>query len=158
PRVNESLGLLRVPDKSLDENAAMADALIVLARLTGVEKYRAAAQRALEFFATDYARYGFMAAGYALAVDHFLNEPVSVHIVGAADDARTRALHAAALAEYAPGKIVQLLAPARDAARLTQLGYPTSDAPRAYVCVGQKCLAPVDAPEGIVAGIKEIAK
>ncbi len=155
PRANESLGLLRVPDKSLNENAATADALVLLARLTGAEKYRAAAQQTLEFFAADYARYGFMAAGYALAVDHFLNEPVAVHIVGAAGDARARELHAAALGEYSPGKIAQLLDPMRDAARLAQLGYPTSDAPRAYVCSGQKCLAPVSDAWEVVEGIKK---
>jgi len=158
PQVNESLGLLRLPDKSLNENAVIADALIVLSRLTGEAKYRAAAEQALEFFAAEYERYGFMAAQYALAVDHISNEPVTVHIIGAADDARTRALHAAALGEYAPGKIVQLLDPARDAARIAQLGYPMGDAPRAYVCVRQKCLAPVSEVCGVVEGMKEAAK
>jgi hypothetical protein len=37
----------------------------------------------LGFFATDYARYGFMVAQYALAADHLLNEPVTVYIIGA---------------------------------------------------------------------------
>ena len=114
----------------------------------------AAAEQALEFFAAEYERYGFMAAQYALAVDHILNEPVTVHIIGAADDARTRALHAAALGEYAPGRIVQLL----DPARIAQLGYPMGDAPRAYVCVGQKCLAPVSEARGVVQGMKDAAK
>ncbi|MDE3088565.1 MAG: thioredoxin domain-containing protein [Chloroflexota bacterium] len=156
PRGQEALGLLRLPDKSLNENAAMAEALTRLYRLTNEDQYHEVAEKALAFFVGDYARYGFTAAEYALAVDHFLNEPVSVHIVGAADDAHTRALHAAAIAEYAPAKIVVVLDPARDAARLAQLGYPANDAPLAYVCVGQKCLAPISAAAGIATGMKQI--
>ena len=156
PRGRESLGLLRLPDKSLNENAAMADALTRLCRFTDEGKYRDAAERTLAFFASDYARYGLIAAEYARAVDHFLNEPVAIHVVGAAEDARTRALYAAALAEYAPVKIVQLLDPARDAARLAQLGYPARESPLAYVCVGQRCLAPISDTAEIVKEMNEL--
>ncbi|MBM3131391.1 MAG: thioredoxin domain-containing protein [Chloroflexi bacterium] len=142
PGGNEALGLLRRRDQSLNENAVMADALIALAHFTGEEKYRATAQRALEFFAAEYARYGLMAAQYALAVDRCLNEPVSIHVIGAPDDPRARELHLAALGEYAPGKLVQLLDPTRDARVIARLGYPANGAPLAYVCVGKKCGSP----------------
>lgn len=158
PPERASLGLLRRRDHALVENSLMADALIRLERLTGAHKYRRRAEETLEFFAADYARYGLQAAQYALAVDHFLNEPVTVHIIGASAQARTRELRAAALGEYAPAQIVQSLDPVRDAARIAQLGYPISAAPLAYVCVGQKCLAPVSEAQGVIEGIKQISK
>jgi len=158
PREHASLGLLRLPDKSLVENSAMADVLIRLCRLTDDHMYLGVAEKTLEFFAGEYSRYGIMAAAYAMAVDHLLNEPVTVHIVGAIDNADTRELHAAAFCEYAPAKIVQLLDPARDAARISQLGYPINTTPLAYVCVGQKCLAPISDAKGVIEGIKQISK
>ena len=156
PPGKETLGLLRVPNHSLNENAAMADALIRLYRLTGDDKYRAAAEKALAYFGSDYERYSFMAADYALAVDHFLTEPVSVHIVGDVQDARAMGLQAAALKEYAPDKVVQFLDPKRDGTRLDQLGYPHDRMPLAYVCVGQKCLAPVSDAKAVAEEMKEI--
>ncbi|MCI0475506.1 MAG: DUF255 domain-containing protein [Anaerolineales bacterium] len=158
PGENDSLGLLRLRDQALNENAVMADALIALTHFTGEEKYRAAAQRALEFFAAEYARYGLMAAQYALAVDRWLNEPVSVHVIGALNDPRTRALHAAALAEYAPGKLVQLFDPTRDARLIARLGYPANGAPLAYVCVGKKCYAPTSDARQIVLAMRDAIK
>ncbi len=157
PRGKETLGLLRVPDKSLNENAAMARALTRLYRLTETEKYRAAAEKTLAYFASDYERYSFTAADYARAVDQLLNEPLRIHIVGTASDARTRQLHAAALNAYAPAKLVQLLDPARDAARLARLGYPADGTPQAYVCVGQTCLPPVRDSQGIEEALRHLA-
>jgi uncharacterized protein YyaL (SSP411 family) len=153
PQERESLGLLRLPDKSVNENAAMADALICLARLTDKGKFRAFAEKTLAFFADEYSRYGFAGSEYALAVDHLLNEPVSIHIVGAVNDEKTQSLKNVALGEYAPAKIVQVIDPVRDAERLKQLGYPASETSLVYVCVGTQCLAPVNDAVGVVAGI-----
>ncbi len=157
PPENEKTGLLRVPDKSMNENAAMADALMRLYRLTGDENYRATAEKTLAYFASDYERHGYMAADYARAVEHFLKEPLSVHIIGPANDPRTHALQDAALHIYSPDKLVQLLDPARDSTRLGQLGYPPNGGtPRAYVCIGQKCLPPVNDPKGIGEGVRRV--
>ncbi len=157
PPGEENIGLLRVPDKSMNENASMADTLTRLARLTGNDKYRDAAEKALAYFASDYERYSYMAADYARAVDHFLTEPVSVHVVGAAGDARARALEWSALQVYAPDKTIQWLDPARDAARLAQLGYPPDGGqPRAYVCVGQTCLPPTSDVKAVAEGMKKL--
>jgi uncharacterized protein YyaL (SSP411 family) len=157
PPSQERVGLLRVPDRSMNENAAMADALMRLYRLTGEEKYRGAADKALSSFATDYERYSYMAGEYARAVDHFLKEPLSVHIVGPANDPRTHALQVAALSVYSPDKLVQLLDPARDTARLGELGYPLDGGnPRAFVCVGRKCLPPVSDAKGIQEGMRRV--
>lgn len=154
------IGLLRVPDRSMSDNAAMADALVRLDWLTRDlqkdNRYQETARQALAFFATDYDRYGFMAADYALAVHHLLHEPVSIHIVGGVEDARTLEMQAAALREFAPEKAIEVLDPIRDGTRISLLGYPHEGAPRAYVCVGDKCLEPVEDAEGVVAGMQEM--
>ncbi len=159
PPEEEKVGLLRVPDKSMNENAAMADALTRLYRFTGEARYREAAEKALIYFAGDYERYSYMASEYARAVEHLLKEPLSVHIIGSANDPRTHALQSAALNVYSPDKVVQLLDPARDAARLGQLGYPSDGGnPRAYVCVGTMCLPPVTDAKGIEEGIRRASE
>ena len=42
--------------------------------------------------------------------------------------------------------IAEILDPALDGARLSRLGYPADGPPRAYVCVGDRCLEPVSDP------------
>lgn len=143
PRSPDAFGMLRLPDKPINENAALARALVRLYRLTEVEKYRDAAEKTLSYFASDYERYSFTASDYARAVDEFLNEPLHVRIVGTMSDARTRELHTTALGHYSPAKLVQVFDPTRDAARLQALGYPMDAAPQAYICVGTMCLPPV---------------
>lgn len=112
-------------------------------RITEEQNYRDLAEKTLAYFASDYERYSFTAADYARVVDEFLNEPMHIKIVGAASTASAGELLAAALNEYAPAKLVQLLDPQRDAARLRILGYPTEGAAQAYICVGTMCLPPV---------------
>lgn len=152
-----TLGLLRVPEKTIGENAAMAQAWTSLYRLTSKEDYRSAAERALAYFVPGYAEYSFMAADYARAVDRFLTEPVEIRIVGGIEDDRTRTLQLAALQEYAPAKLVQLLDPERDAERIAQFGYAPVGKPRAYVCIGDRCLAPVTEPEAVSSDIRQMA-
>jgi uncharacterized protein YyaL (SSP411 family) len=152
PRTSDAIGMLRYPDKTINDNSAMARALIRLYRLTEVEKYRDAAKETLAYFVMDYERYSFTAADYARAVDELLNEPLHVRIVGAENDARTRDLQKIALLHYSPAKLIQLFDPARDAERLAQLGYPTDSTPQAYICVGTMCLPPV----GDAVGMKRV--
>lgn len=142
-RSDIALGMLKLPDKSLAENAAMARALIRLHRLTEDQKYRDAAERTLAYFSNDYARYSFTAADYARVVNEFLNEPLHIKIVGAVGDVRVTEMQTVALHEYSPGRLVQLLDPKSDAARVQMLGYPVDEVPQSYVCVGTMCLQPV---------------
>ncbi len=125
--------------------------------LTDEEKYRYSAETTLAFFVPDYRRYSFTAASYALAVDHFLHAPLHITIVGDANAEDARDLLNSALAQYAPGKVVELLDPKRDAVRLQALGYPApSDGAQAYVCVGETGLPPVTEPQQIVESIARL--
>ncbi len=87
-----------------------------------------------------------MGAGWALALARVRAQAVQVHLVGAVADPALRALARAHWTRYLPGRVVEILDPALDGDRLATLGYPASDTPRAYVCIGDRCLAPVAAP------------
>ncbi|MDO8611266.1 MAG: hypothetical protein Q7R32_00375, partial [Dehalococcoidia bacterium] len=123
------------------------EVFIRLHHLTRDEEYRRVAQATLEAFAPSYHALGYFAAGYARQVDLLLEPPAAVNIVGGAESAR--ALHRAALNLDVPFRIVQLLDPERDAARLEALFLPPKPAPAAYVCLGTICSSPVTGPDAL---------
>jgi len=143
----DSLGRLAERQKSIQDNAVCAEVFIRLHHLTRDEEYRRVAQATLEAFAPSYHALGYFAAGYARQVDLLLEPPAAVNIVGGAESAR--ALHRAALSLDVPFRIVQLLDPERDAARLEALFLPPKPAPAAYVCLGTMCSSPVTKPDAL---------
>jgi hypothetical protein len=151
-------GHLADPVWPLGENAALAGALASLSALGGGERWRERAAGILATLAGEAERHGLMGAGWALAVLRVRGEPVQVHLVGPAGDERLRALWRAAWSRYLPGRVTEILDPARDGDRLAALGYPPSEEPRAYVCVGDRCLAPVEAPEELAAQLASIER
>jgi len=82
--------------------------------------------------------------------------PAEVNIVGAPEDEGTRALHQAALSLDVPYRVVQLLDPERDAARLEALFLPPEPAPAAYVCLGTACSAPVTDPSALAEAVEKM--
>lgn len=138
PKNAESLGALKTLDKPLDENSVAADAFLRLYYLTAKEKYLEPARRTLEHFASTYQRYGILAAAYGLAVELYLR-PVQIHIVGPKKASATLRLLNESLRVYNPLKVIEILDPATDAARLTNLKYPATKTPRAYVCFEGTC-------------------
>ena len=94
----------------------------------------------------DAERHGFLAAPLVLAAVQALDDPLQVHLVGPAGDPGLRALWRTAWRRYAPSRVTEILDPALDGARLSRLGYPADGPPRAYVCVGDRCLEPVSDP------------
>jgi hypothetical protein len=105
----------------------------------------------------DAERHGFLAAPLALAAVQALDEPVQVHLVGPAGDAELRALWRAAWRRYAPSRVTEILDPELDGDRLSRLGYPAEGPPRAYVCVGERCLEPVTEPDALADRLAEAA-
>ena len=142
----DSLGRLAERQKSVQDNAVCAELFIRLHHLTRNQEYRQVAQATLKAFAPSYHTLGYFAAGYAKQVDLLLNPPSEVNIVGTLKDDGVRALHLAALSLDLPYRVVQLLDPERDAARLEALFLPPEPAPAAYVCLGTTCSAPVTDP------------
>jgi hypothetical protein len=140
----------------LAENAALAGALASLSALGGGDRWRERAAGILAALAVEAERHGLMGAGWALAVARVRSEPVQVHLVGPADDDRLRTLWSAAWSRYLPARVVEILDPALDGDRLAALGYPTDVEPRAYVCLGDRCLEPVGAPEALHAQLGSV--
>ncbi|HET9476123.1 MAG TPA: DUF255 domain-containing protein [Dehalococcoidia bacterium] len=147
-------GRLRDRQKSMQDNAVCGEVFIRLHHLTRDESYAAAAGGTLGAFAGAYAPMGHFAAGYARAVDTFLNAPAVVNIVGGRD--AVQPLHEAALALDAPSRMVQVLDPALDGERLAALYLPADPAPAAYVCVGTMCSATVTSPVALEQTVREM--
>jgi uncharacterized protein YyaL (SSP411 family) len=77
-----------------------------------------------------------------------------VNIVGSGKAAA--ALHRKALSLDLPSRVVQVLNPERDAARLEALYLPPEPAPAAYACVGTMCSAPVTSPDQLEETVREM--
>ena len=152
----DSLGRLSERQKSIQDNVVCAELFVRLHHLTRNEEYGRAARATLEAFAPSYHGLGYFAAGYARQVDLLLNPPAAVNIVGAPGEEGTHALHRAALSLDVPFRIVQLLDPGRDAARLEALYLPPQPAPAAYVCLGTICSAPVSDPSALADAVAQM--
>ena len=142
-------GFLSKPAKPLDENSVAAQVLMRLYYLTGKDNCRKMADDTLRRFVEIYPQFGFMAADYALAVDAFLHEPTIIRIIGSTDKAQTKGLLTEAHRNYEPRRIIQILDPQKDQNAITALGYPISESPTAFICVGTTCTAPIIEPRQV---------
>lgn len=155
----EVSGLLAEPMHPLDENAVAALGLIELAAVLdaaepGAESpFRAIAEAILAGLAKEARAHGVFAADIAGALMRLENEPVRVVIVAREGDAA--ALRRAAFEPPAAWRVVVTLDPDRDRQAIAAGGYPPSDAPAAYVCIGQTCSAPATTPESLRAGLAQ---
>ena len=142
-------GGLRRRDRSILENAVMAEALLRLSYLTRDSDYADTARETLLAFAGEYKRYGHFVAGYARAVDLVLNPPVHVTIVGPLEREDTQVLRRAALAPYVASRIVQVIDPATQQALLERTGLPPANGgpARAFVARARESYAETSDPE-----------
>lgn len=140
-------------------NAVAALVLLRLSRMFNADSYRSIAQRLVQAVAPSLAPHALFASALMTALDDLLHEPAHVTIVGAPDDPRTAALHAAALRTYRPDKIISLhpphdvlhpvgpeQVPLPDAVRAM---LTAADVPKAYVCAGTACARPTSDPEAL---------
>ena len=138
-------GGLRRRNRSILENAVMAEALLRLASLSREDDWADTARATLESFANDYKRYGHFVAGYARAVDLLFHEPVHVTIIGPRASELVRQLCDAALRPYVASRIVQVLDPVQDKELFERSGLPGPrnlfEPARAYVQRGRGSLA-----------------
>jgi uncharacterized protein YyaL (SSP411 family) len=142
----DAIGELGRPKKEIGENADAALALLRLSAHTGDAACRQAALGALEAFSGEYERYAYFAASYARAVEAALRPPLHIVVVGERGESRTEELLHAAWHTVHPGSTVEILDMQRVTGdELAARGYPAGGgAPRAYVCIGETCLAPVE--------------
>ena len=143
-------GRLARRERPIEENALAADGLLRLAALTGEDKWRELALRALRSFVGEYRQWGQFAASYANAVARALAEPLVVTVVGPADDPLAAALWRQASGSTDPARSLHRLVPKRlddrgepqDAEAIARLQFP-ADRVAAYVCIGTVCSAPI---------------
>lgn len=141
PRAVGDLARRRRP---LVENAVAARALLRLSRLIDhdlpeeASAWRDAADGALAFDEGSLRARGRQIGELALALEERRGSYGVISVVGPAGDARTEALHRAALALAGP-RLVELGRP--EASR-----YPYPGAPAAYLCNADACSVPVDDP------------
>ncbi|MFM7735264.1 MAG: thioredoxin domain-containing protein [Alphaproteobacteria bacterium] len=130
-------------------NAAAAEALQRLGRVTGVTRYTDAAREVMRTFGGPLLRQPLGMAHLLAVLDDELRGPSEVVVAGPPNDPATRALLAAAHAAWEPGRETFLVDTERRDATLPEAvsGKSTVDGrPAAFVCRGQACLAPVTSP------------
>jgi len=142
--VEDALGNLSITDRPINENGVHAESLLRLHALTGEERFRDAAERALLLYARTYAAAGSFAASYVRALRRFLAPERTVRIVGT--PGQTAALRAGAAALGDPLLNVRTL----PADRAGESGLPAT-AGLAYLCAGTACGAPVEDPAALAA-------
>ncbi|MAF67552.1 MAG: hypothetical protein CMJ84_18090 [Planctomycetes bacterium] len=140
-------GGMRQRNRSILENAVMAEGLLRLSCLAHDPDYEDSAREALSAFVSDYRRYGHYVSGYARAVDLLFNEPVRVTIVGPREDPLTRALARAALRPYVASRVVQTIDPIEDAELGEKLGVARPlEGVRAFIQRGRESYAETSDP------------
>ncbi|MBI4409728.1 MAG: thioredoxin domain-containing protein [Gemmatimonadetes bacterium] len=127
-------------------NAVAALVLLRLAALTHERRTHERALEALDRFAGSAPQLATAAATYVRAVD-WATAPVStVVIVGDDADPAARALFQTALRTYRPRTVLRRFRPGEVATRELPpelVAMASAQGPRAYLCVGQTCAAPV---------------
>ena len=155
------------------ENGCWAEALLALAILTGNEDRTHRAAAALDVFDTvapgksylgshasrrmeEDEEALFLPAGSAWgrAGDMRSSGAVSFVLVGDSSSQAYRRLHRAARRVYAPHRVLRPLDLARDEEQIRQLGFPLQREAALYVCMGERCIAPI----GNAAGVREMAR
>lgn len=151
-------GPMRRRNRSILDNATMAESLVRLSYLSRRTEFHDEAVAALESFAADYKEYGYYVAGYGRAVDLIFYEPLFLTIVGDRDSQAARDLRRTALAVYVPSRIVQSLDPRFDPILLSRSGYPVEASPVVHLAVGRNPRGTARTPEELLALISRIER
>ncbi|MBW3553694.1 MAG: thioredoxin domain-containing protein [Gemmatimonadetes bacterium] len=159
------LGQPRLDITDSPEPAANAVAALVLARLGALledDGARRASRDILRAFAGSAPRFAPNAATYFRALRWAVRPVTTVVVIEAgpdrADAPAPGSLRAAALATYRPTTVVRCFQPgAVDADRLPEAVREmlSGEAPRAYVCAGRTCAAPVSRPAELIALLRD---
>jgi uncharacterized protein YyaL (SSP411 family) len=128
-------------------NGVAGITLVRLQELTGGARWRGRAGALVAAFAGGAVEMGLHGSAFLLAMDWSLNPGTHLVVVGEEGDETAEAMHRAALARFAPRRVVQRLTPAEAEAG----GLPPAIAgmlaagtgTRGYACVGTSCSLPV---------------
>lgn len=149
--VEAPLGRLALPDRPIVENALLAESFLRLEELRAPSGDRAVAERALAVYASSSLRMGSFAAAYARAVLRLRSSGVCVRIVGTP----AQGVELRRVARRLPSPFVAIRTIAVQ--RAYELELPAEPAPRAYVCSGRACGAPVESAADLRASYDALA-
>jgi hypothetical protein len=135
----------------LAANSATVLALLRLAALTNEERWRSAARALLDALSVRLQHAGLFAAGAALAAGLFETAPVRAVIEGRGAEAD--ALYRAAVRSWTPIGFVFRGTPPPPFSLPDELGASEGATPRALVCYGTRCLAPITEPEKVASAL-----
>ncbi len=145
PHLITDYGLLRFPQKPLEENLQAVLLLCDLYYITGNSAYHQIAKRTLQFV---------LGAGQpppiallALAVDRYLTYPVHIVVVGDKERELTQRLYQSGLRLYAPGKVAKILDPSVDVLKVGEVSFPKRSDPTAYLCTDKLCSPTISDPD-----------
>ncbi len=139
----QAVGYMRLREKPLPENSVMAEALLKVYHATGDRQYLMRAEHVLSAFVEANRDFGEHAASYAVAVDHFLHQPVEITVEGPLTEAETHGLAIAASRISYPHIVVKPVKGAAGAAAM------------AHVCVETLCFPPVFQPNELAESVAE---
>lgn len=149
-------GSMRRRNRSILDNATMAESLVRLSYLSRRPEFYAEAVAALESFAQDYKEYGYYVAGYGRAIDLIFYEPLFITIVGDRQAATSVELRRTALSTYVPSRIVQMLDPRHDPVLLGRSGFQVEQNPVVHLTVGRTARAVARTPDELLLAIETI--
>lgn len=139
----KAVGDFAVRPRPFEENATAARFFLKLYGHTKDPVARKTAENTL-LYLSDEAKLkdqGRFLGNYLMATEEFLNEPLHLLVMGPKDDPKAAALHKAALAYYAPYKILEWQDP-KENPEITKT-YPAFDYPVIYVCGTNRCSSPI---------------
>jgi hypothetical protein len=128
-------------------NGVAGITLVRLHEFTGDARWRERAGALVAAFAGGALELGLHGSAFLLAMDWQLNPGTHLVVIGEERDETAAAMHRAALAGFAPRRVVQRLTPAEaEAGRLPAAiagMLAAGSGTRGYVCVGTSCSLPV---------------
>jgi uncharacterized protein len=132
-REEDALGLLKFRRKPVEDtpsssaNAVMVRNLIQLYLMTGEERYKRVAQRALNAFTEVFGRQGIFSAALGVALYEFLHPPLKLEVLG-----QEGSLYQAAQEAFYPGKAM--------------IYVPEAEEKEIRACVDTRCVEPARSP------------
>ncbi len=156
---HDTTGLLAEGRKPVVDNAAMAEALLWLGRLTHDDRFLRTAQQVLAEFAGSFRERGADDADFARVADRLLSAEPEFKIVAETPpgepDRVADPLFERALRLPLASRTVQRLYRDGDVDLLDQLGLPHDRARVAYVCVGHLCSAALTDPDQLMHAVDD---
>ncbi|MEW5807771.1 MAG: DUF255 domain-containing protein [Acidobacteriota bacterium] len=149
-------GKLKLPMKSIDDNALAARALIRIYHTTGRDKYLREAVKSLELFSTSYMKYEVFASSYGLACSEYFVRPLRIIVIGKSHDQRVKNLISEANRIPEKWKIVKFIDEEKE--DISKIGMIATSTPVLYFIKSPLISSPVTNHERVAAQYEKFKK